>query len=283
MRTKIPIYHQKAEAVAGIFVLHLTTAEAENHLQNVPAHRDDFFNFFILLKGRAVMKCDMVDIEIIAPSAIIVKPFQIHSPQELSADATGYYISAAPFIIPNSCFEVFQNLKISEQAFKIIPSIQKELLDTVSILYLSFTNNNYNKAQIIHGLFNAIVYHFSNSYQLLVKKTTEPLKQSGLITTKFKKLITENSFLETPSFFAKKLNISTSHLNDCVNITTGKSVTYWLQNTMIIEAKRLLYYTEYDVKEVAFNLGFEDNAYFSRLFKKITGETPLAFRRKFRE
>lgn len=229
------------------------------------------------------MKCDMVDIEIIAPSAIIVKPFQIHSPQELSADATGYYISAAPFIIPNSCFEVFQNLKISEQAFKIIPSIQKELLDTVSILYLSFTNNNYNKAQIIHGLFNAIVYHFSNSYQLLVKKTTKPLKQSGLITTKFKKLIAENSFLETPSFFAKKLNISTSHLNDCVNITTGKSVTYWLQNTMIIEAKRLLYYTEYDVKEVAFNLGFEDNAYFSRLFKKITGETPLAFRRKFRE
>lgn len=283
MRTKIPIYHQKAEAVAGIFVLHLTTAEAENHLQNVPAHRDDFFNFFILLKGRAVMKCDMVDIEIIAPSAIIVKPFQIHSPQELSADATGYYISAAPFIIPNSCFEVFQNLKISEQAFKIIPSIQKELLDTVSILYLSFTNNNYNKAQIMHGLFNAIVYHFSNSYQLLVKKTTKPLKQSGLITTKFKKLIAENSFLETPSFFAKKLNISTSHLNDCVNITTGKSVTYWLQNTMIIEAKRLLYYTEYDVKEVAFNLGFEDNAYFSRLFKKITGETPLAFRRKFRE
>jgi AraC-like DNA-binding protein len=52
---------------------------------------------------------------------------------------------------------------------------------------------------------------------------------------------------------------------------------------MVIEAQRLLYYTENNVNEIAYQLGFEDHAYFSRLFKKITKETPLAFRKKFRE
>lgn len=52
---------------------------------------------------------------------------------------------------------------------------------------------------------------------------------------------------------------------------------------MIIEAQRLLYYTENDVKEIAFSLGFEDHSYFSRLFKKICDKTPLSFRKKFRE
>lgn len=283
MSTKIPIYHQKAEAVGGVFVLHLTAIEAENHLHKIEAHRDDFFNFFVLSKGKVVMKCDMIDMEVIAPSIVMIKPFQVHSPQELSADAAGYYISAAPFLIPNSCFEIFQNLKINEQVHQIANIQQKELLDTVSLLQLSFTKHNPNKAQIINGLFNSMVYHFSNSYQSSTKHTIAPNKQSWLITTKFKQLITEYGFLESPSFFAKKLNISTSHLNDCVNTTTGKSVTYWLQSAMVIEAQRLLYYTEYDVKEVAFTLGFEDHTYFSRLFKKITGKTPLIFRRKFRE
>ncbi|ANF52236.1 hypothetical protein A0O34_17680 [Chryseobacterium glaciei] len=107
--------------------------------------------------------------------------------------------------------------------------------------------------------------------------------QTERISSNFKKLIFQNNFLESPSFFAKKLNISTSHLNDCVNSNTGKSVTYWLQNAMIVEAQRLLYYTDNDVKEIAYNLGFEDHSYFSRLFKKISNETPLSFRRKFRE
>ncbi|MGF1924180.1 MAG: helix-turn-helix domain-containing protein [Bacteroidia bacterium] len=104
-----------------------------------------------------------------------------------------------------------------------------------------------------------------------------------MISAHFKKLINQNNFLESPAFFASKLNVSTSHLNDCVNSVTGKSVTYWLQNSMINEAQRLLYYTENDVKEIAFALGFDDHSYFSRLFKKITNETPLTFRRKFRE
>lgn len=280
---KIPIHNQSPEAVGGIYVAHhsvLDSADLENKME---AHRDDFFIFFLLVEGQAIIKCDMIDLEISANSIMMVKPFQIHHAPDISTNAVGYYIGVAPFLIPNNCIEIFHNLKISEQLNKMEPAESQEILDTISLLYRSFKGINANKAQIVNGLFNSLVYRFSDMYSKSKNPLTELKNQSALIYSNFKKLISEQTFLESPSYFAKKLNITTSHLNDCVQASSGKSVTYWLQNAMIIEAQRLLYYTESEVKEIAFMLGFQDHTYFSRLFKKITGQTPLAFRKKFRE
>ena len=56
--------------------------------------------------------------------------------------------------------------------------------------------------------------------------------------------------------------------------------TEWVNVTIILEAKRLLRSTTSTVKEIAHELGFEDHAYFSRLFRKSTNMTPLEFRTK---
>jgi AraC family transcriptional regulator, transcriptional activator of pobA len=58
----------------------------------------------------------------------------------------------------------------------------------------------------------------------------------------------------------------------------GFNVTHWLMNEVMLEAKRLLIYSQANVKEIAYRLGYEDHAYFSRLFKKQTGLTPSGFR-----
>jgi len=63
---------------------------------------------------------------------------------------------------------------------------------------------------------------------------------------------------------------------------TGFAVSYWIRQEVIMEAKRLLYYTHFTVKEIAINLGYSDTAYFIRLFRKTTGEPPLRFREKSR-
>ena len=280
---KIPIYNQSPEAVGGIFIAYHSAEDLANFDNKLEAHRDDFFIFFVLTKGQAILKCDMINIEINPIDVMMIKPLQIHHGQDGSKDAAGYYIGVAPFLIPNNCIEIFQNLKISEQLKTIDLAYQEELLDTIDLLHRSFKSANPNRTQIINGLFNALVYHLANVYSGSKVQTKELKNQSALIYSNFKKLISEYGFLKSPSYFAKKLNITTSHLNDCVKASTGKSVTYWLQNAMITEAQRLLYYTENEVKEIAFTLGFEDHTYFSRLFKKITKETPLAFRKKFRE
>lgn len=281
---KIPIYNQRSEAVGGIYIAELTALGKDAATMNrLGTHRDDFYIFLILTKGKAIMECDMIDVKTSAQSIVIIKPFQIHAPKFVSPDAAGYYIGVAPFLIPNNCAAVFQNLKITDQAHKIDKLQRKDLLETIGLLHRAFETITVNKTAIVNGFFTALIYRFVNLYSASDRSLSEHKNQSAQIYSNFKQLISNTTFLESPSFFAQKLNITTSHLNYCVNVSTGKSVTYWLQNAMILEAQRFLYYTEYDAKEIAFMLGFEDHTYFSRLFKKVTGETPLAFRMKFRE
>ncbi|RZK12762.1 MAG: helix-turn-helix domain-containing protein [Flavobacterium sp.] len=54
-----------------------------------------------------------------------------------------------------------------------------------------------------------------------------------------------------------------------------------IKNRIVLEAKRLLAHTKLTSKEIAYMLGYEDPAYFSRLFVQKTGETPTGFRTKF--
>lgn len=86
-----------------------------------------------------------------------------------------------------------------------------------------------------------------------------------------------------PTENAEQLNISTSYLNECVKNTTGHSVSYHIQQRVILEAQRLLYYSDGSVKEIATELGYDDYPYFSRLFTKVAGMSALAFKNKNRD
>ncbi|HEY0272333.1 MAG TPA: helix-turn-helix domain-containing protein, partial [Chitinophaga sp.] len=86
-----------------------------------------------------------------------------------------------------------------------------------------------------------------------------------------------------PAMYAAELAITTSHLNDMVRAATGFSVSYHLQQAMVLEAKRLLTHTDKTVKEITYEIGLEDHGYFSRLFKKVAGQTPVQFRQQFRD
>jgi AraC-like DNA-binding protein len=100
----------------------------------------------------------------------------------------------------------------------------------------------------------------------------------------FKKLLqVEYKRLKSPAEYAAELHLSASYLNEAVKETTGFNVSYWIQQQIVLEAKRLLYYSQSSVKEVAHQLGYEDHAYFSRFFKKAVGRTPGEFRGLYRE
>jgi AraC-like DNA-binding protein len=63
-----------------------------------------------------------------------------------------------------------------------------------------------------------------------------------------------------------------------VKAVTGKSVSTHIQLRVVLEAKRLLYHSGRSVKEIAGELGYDDYSYFTRLFTKVVGMTPIAFR-----
>lgn len=63
---------------------------------------------------------------------------------------------------------------------------------------------------------------------------------------------------------------------------TGYSPMAYIQNLRVHEAKRRLERTEEAIDEISWNVGYEDPAFFRRLFKRLTGITPGAYRRKFK-
>lgn len=70
-----------------------------------------------------------------------------------------------------------------------------------------------------------------------------------------------------------------SYLNDTVKAVTGFSLSYFIQQEILAEAQRLLFYTELSIKEIADRLGYEDPKYFIRFFGKGKGESPSLFRK----
>lgn len=81
------------------------------------------------------------------------------------------------------------------------------------------------------------------------------------------------------SFYAEQLNKSPKTLSNLFGIYNHKTPSQVIQERIVIEAKRLLSYTDKSVKEIAYELGFEDIAYFSNSFKKHTRLSPLDFRK----
>jgi len=122
------------------------------------------------------------------------------------------------------------------------------------------------------------------SYYLEQTNPAGKLSRFEIVTKAFRELLKHNyTTAKRPAAYAQKLNISTPYLNECVKNTTGYSVSYHIQQRVILEAKRLLYYSDTSVKEIATVLGYDDYPYFSRLFTKVTGITALAFRNKNRD
>jgi len=80
------------------------------------------------------------------------------------------------------------------------------------------------------------------------------------------------------NYYARLLNKSPKTLSNIFSLYNNKTPLQVIQERIIIEAKRLLYYTGKSVKQITYELGFEDPAYFSNFFKKHTSLSPLDFR-----
>ncbi|MFC3559194.1 helix-turn-helix domain-containing protein [Pedobacter jamesrossensis] len=83
-------------------------------------------------------------------------------------------------------------------------------------------------------------------------------------------------------FYAGKLGISSKRLNQILKEKLNKTGTQIIHDRIILEAKRKIIHSEVTIKEIAYDLGFTDRPYFSRFFKKQTGETPEEFQKKAR-
>ena len=95
-------------------------------------------------------------------------------------------------------------------------------------------------------------------------------------------MLLESNFLtvRNTDFYAGKLGISSKRLNQILKDKLDKTGMQIIHDRIILEAKRLIIHSEQSIKEISFELGFSDRPYFSRFFKKQTGESPDTFQKQ---
>jgi AraC family transcriptional activator of pobA len=84
--------------------------------------------------------------------------------------------------------------------------------------------------------------------------------------------------LRSPKDFAEQLSIHVNHLNRALRSTTGKTTSEHIFERLVAEAVALLKYTDWNISEISYSLGFEEPSHFNNFFKKHTSFTPSALR-----
>lgn len=243
------------------------------------AHRDDYHLFFLQEKGTTSFEIDFQKNKLKPGSVMYIQPNQVHRIVDFenvtvtiwaisNEDLNSEYLNLLEEIAPA------KPLSLKEDALSIIS-------EAISLcIKLSERENEKLYYPLLKNSCNTLVALIASQY-LAKSKSIDKLSRFDMITKAFKAILERNfTTAKKPSEYAQALNISIPYLNECVKHSTGHSVSYQIQQRVILEAKRLLYHSDRSVKEIADELGYEDYPYFSRLFTKVTGMSALTFRNK---
>ena len=220
-----------------------------------------------------------------------VKPHSIHfiSPKhihnlELGKDTKGYVcmFKEELFFIHNETNKFLEEIGLfshwnSKPIVNLLKNDFNDLQQLLILLEDEFVNKKMRKNEILlMGLKMFLMKSSRIEGEILGIRTNK--KRQTIIT--FLGLIDENYNKNLPvGFYAEKLNMTSTHLNRIMNEVYGKSVSEFIKERIVLEAKRVIRLSSKSIKEISFELGFDDPSYFARFFKKHVTITPVEYRK----
>lgn len=265
-------------------IRHFAPGPHPDDVEKLGVHRDDHYIFFVLREGSASLMVDFHEMHVAGTALYYLLPGQVHHPTRFSM-GDGWFIAVdTPLIAPDYRM-VFEGHLQLQQPYPLSPQQVDEIHNLLCVLENKYNSNEDDAfyRPVLHSLLQSFLGIAASCY-CTANNNKQKLLRPAQLAQQFKRLLTENMrTLKSPSAYAAKLNVSESYLNEALKKTTGMPVSYWIMQEVVLEAKRLLYYSEVNTKEIAHALGYEDHTYFSRLFKRVAGITPLEFRRDYRK
>ncbi|HBH47702.1 MAG TPA: AraC family transcriptional regulator [Bacteroidales bacterium] len=261
--------------------------DANRHFQVSYPHRHDFYEVLFLTNGSGLHIIDHDEYYIHPPCVFFLSPGQAHK-LELSHDIEGYI-----FLFTSEFYLLRQNNKNRLLEFPFFFSVEqknpplllkkKEDIDFMKSLFQRGVNEMAQKGnpseEIIHSILDLILLTCDKLYPEKFRSLSGV--KGHILAKKFLYLLEENYQNNyRVNDYAEMLAITPNHLTQIVKQATGRTSAELLQEKLIIEVKRLLIHTSMTVSEIAELMNFPDQSYFTKYFKKITGTTPLQYRKK---
>lgn len=174
------------------------------------------------------------------------------------------------------------------EALHLSPKEEKQMESIVENIEIEYQNNQdaFSKDIIISHLSTLLKYanRFYERQFLHRKELGKDLfsEFNYYVSEYFEAGKLQEKGIPTIEDIALKMSVSQRYLSDTLKKITGKTTTEHLQLRLIDEAKEILLQPNKSITEVAYELGFEYPAYFSRLFKKKEGVSPTIYREKYK-
>lgn len=271
-------------AKAGVFIANMQHQHGpDEHDISLP-HRDNHFLLVMATNGRFKFNLDFEEVAFTAPAMLCVCPGQVHQMLEVN-EPQGWVISFDP-LLPDNEFQLLLENKFKGPIFlKHSSAFYQQaviLLDLMEKVQSGVTDNYTSKS--VHLLLDALLCLIESNIYTAVSNNKTKENRGDIIEEAFKQLLRKYyKTWKNPAQYASELAITVSHLNDTIKAKTGTSISAHIQQVSILEAKRLLYFTDKSVKEIGYEVGYDEPVYFGKLFKKVSKFTPLQFRQQFRD
>lgn len=253
---------------------------------NLMPHLHDFYSIFWVESGEAIHATEFVEYSLKSDTILFVPPGLKHRMYIDKSVSGTYILFNEDFIqynrknhVPLKEYRLFNNSDF-KSLITVVPEKREKLNNITGLIFDELQNSDDYSQDIVLNLLHLFLLEsrriFDQQNQA-PKEETDTTPDTTII--KFKQLIEENFTKEkNVSPYAEMLNMNPSCLNELTKRTTGITAGELIRNRVIDETKKLLYASPMSGKEIAYVLGFDDPAYFSRFFKKYTGTTLKEFR-----
>jgi AraC family transcriptional regulator, transcriptional activator of pobA len=263
---------------------HLITSHKNIH----KPHKHNFYLTVLFTHGSGIHEIDFIKYNVTPGSLFFLNPGQMHH-WKLSEDIKGFI-----FFHTQSFYDLhFTKNRVNNFPFfysvQNAPNLYLEESDCsyFKSLFEQIHSENQSdtilKSQKIISLIDLIYIESTRHYIQKNESEVIPNNSYSLKFQEFERLVERYYKTEkSPSQYADWLNISPKHLNRITQNMIGKTTTDIILERVFLEAKRELISQKFSFNQIADDLGYDDYAYFSRLFKKKSGETPSSFINKYR-
>lgn len=227
--------------------------------------REDW-SFIYLIQGEVLADVDGFPYLLRGQDCALIPPQAAYSVRYFK-DSVGYMGAFSAELLRNSAHRI---LRLKTASVMTVPMEDKVFFDELMIRLTRFAED----FRTVQGLLEVLLCQFDNAVP-----HGDITASSRLSSAYLAKVFDTSRTFGGVSGYAAELGVTPSHLNRAVKAETGRSAGEWIESARLSLARNLLHDPSVPVSEVAYRLGFEDPAYFSRFFRKAVGMSPTDFRR----
>lgn len=284
-------YHNVCAAPGGngFRVEHMPQLFESSDIDDNAPHVHNFYEILWFQEGEGCHTVDFVEYKIRPNTFFFLSPGQIHN-FDPTADKSSYKGLAikmcTDFLRDEECsdntmlkYNAFHTFDTSPYMY-VEDSVAKELLSIVAMMESEAAHRGqFGNIDILKSLLRIFLVKIQRYGVQEGGVQLDSRKSSHLLFVRFRQLV-DRKFrtLHTVQQYADALNVALRTLGKSVSECSGRSPLSFINDRIILEAKRLVRHSNLMIKEIAYELGFEDPSYFVKLFKRQTGYLPSDFR-----